>query len=85
MSDLQAGNVLAVQMECLSPVSNAVLSGIISEALNYENVGEIYGSINGFCGILNRDLIDLASQPQQIIRDLAFTPGAALGTFDWND
>jgi 6-phosphofructokinase 1 len=85
MSDLQTGNVLAVQMECLSPVSNAALSGIISEALNYENVEEIYGSINGFCGILNHDLVDLASQSQQIIRDLAFTPGAALGTFDWND
>lgn len=85
MSDLQTGNVLAVQMECLSPVSNAVLSGIISEALNYEDVAEIYGSVNGFCGILNRDLVDLASQSQQTIRDLAFTPGAALGTFDWND
>jgi 6-phosphofructokinase 1 len=85
MSSLEAGNVLAVQMECLSPVSNAVLSGIISEALNYEDVGEIYGSANGFCGILSHDLIDLASQSQQTIRDLAFTPGAALGTFDWSE
>jgi 6-phosphofructokinase 1 len=74
-----------VQAECLSPVSNAILGGIVSGALNYECIEEIYGSINGFCGILNHDLIDLASQPQQIIRDLAFTPGAALGTFDWSD
>ncbi|MDR1906713.1 MAG: diphosphate--fructose-6-phosphate 1-phosphotransferase [Puniceicoccales bacterium] len=85
MVNLSTGNVLAVQMECLSPVSNAILGGIISEALNYENVEEIYGSINGFCGILNHDLIDLASQSQQTIRDLAFTPGAVLGTFDWAD
>jgi 6-phosphofructokinase 1 len=85
MSNLQVGNVLAVQLECLSPVSNAILGGIISEALNYEDVEEIYGSINGFCGILNHDLIDLASQSQQTIRDLAFTPGAVLGTFDWVD
>ncbi|MDR2371617.1 MAG: diphosphate--fructose-6-phosphate 1-phosphotransferase [Puniceicoccales bacterium] len=85
MANLLAGNVLVVQVECLSPVSNAVLGGIISGALNYERVEEIYGSVNGFCGILNRDLIDLASQPQQIVRDLTFTPGAALGTFDWSD
>jgi 6-phosphofructokinase 1 len=85
MADLLAGNVLVVQVECLSPVSNAILGGIVSGALNYECVEEVYGSIDGFCGILNRDLIDLASQPQQIIRDLAFTPGAALGTFDWSD
>ncbi|MDR1590862.1 MAG: diphosphate--fructose-6-phosphate 1-phosphotransferase [Puniceicoccales bacterium] len=85
MADLLAGNVLAVQVECLSPVSNAILGGIITEALNYESVEEVYGSVNGFCGILNRDLIDLASQSQQVIRDLAFTPGATLGTFDWND
>ncbi|MDR3317239.1 MAG: diphosphate--fructose-6-phosphate 1-phosphotransferase [Puniceicoccales bacterium] len=79
MSDLLAGNVLAVQLECLSPVSNAILGGIISEALNYESIEEIYGSINGFRGILNHNLIDLALQPQQTIRDLMFTPGAVLG------
>jgi hypothetical protein len=36
------GNVLVVQSGCASPVSNAILSGIISGALNYENIEEIY-------------------------------------------
>ncbi|MDR2812964.1 MAG: diphosphate--fructose-6-phosphate 1-phosphotransferase [Puniceicoccales bacterium] len=85
MADLLAGNVLAVQAECLSPVSNTILRGIISEALNYGSVEEIYGSVNGFCGILNRDLIDLASQSQQTIRGLTYTPGTVLGTFDWTE
>ncbi|MDR2807212.1 MAG: diphosphate--fructose-6-phosphate 1-phosphotransferase [Puniceicoccales bacterium] len=79
MSDLVIGNVLAVQWECLSPVSNAVLEGMISEALNYENVEEIYGSSHGFYGLLGHNLIDLASQSQQVIRDLRFTPGVVLG------
>lgn len=85
MSDQLVGNVLIVQSGWNSPVSNTVLSGIVSGALNYENIEEIYGSCNGFCGILNDDLIDLAVQPQQIFRHLTFTPGAALGTFDWSE
>jgi 6-phosphofructokinase 1 len=59
------------------------LSGIISGALNYENIEEVYGSLDGFCGIFNDDLIDLAAQSQQSVRDLLFLPGAALGAFRW--
>ncbi|MDR2200774.1 MAG: diphosphate--fructose-6-phosphate 1-phosphotransferase [Puniceicoccales bacterium] len=79
-TDLLAGNVLAVQQECLSPCSNSILRGIIGEALNHENVEEIYGSIDGLNGIVNRNFVDLASQSQQTIRDLGVTPGAILGT-----
>lgn len=79
------GNVLVVQSGGVSPASNAALAGIISNALNYEAVGEIFGSRDGFCGILNGDLIDLAVQSQQTIRDLLFTPGAALGSFPWTE
>jgi 6-phosphofructokinase 1 len=36
--------------------------------------------LNGVLGILQEDLIDLASESQQQIRALRYTPGAALGT-----
>ena len=61
-------------------VINASVAGIISEALNHECVEEIYGALNGVLGILQEDLIDLASESQQQIRALRHTPGAALGT-----
>ena len=61
-------------------VINASVAGIISEALNHECIEEIYGTLNGVLGILQEDLIDLASESQQQIRALKHTPGAALGT-----
>jgi hypothetical protein len=42
-------------------------------------------SITGFSRVFNDDFIDLVSQSQQTIRHLAFTPGALLGKFDWDD
>ena len=61
-------------------VINASVAGIIAEALNHECVEEVYGALNGVLGILQEDLIDLASESQQQIRALRYTPGAALGT-----
>jgi 6-phosphofructokinase 1 len=61
-------------------VINASVAGVISEALNHECIEEIYGTLNGVLGILQEDLIDLASESQQQIRALRHTPGAALGT-----
>ena len=61
-------------------VINASVAGIVAEALNHECIEEIYGTLNGVLGILNEDLIDLASESQQQIRALKHTPGAALGT-----
>ena len=61
-------------------VINASVAGIIAEALNHECVEEVYGTLNGVLGLLQEDLIDLASESQQQIRALRHTPGAALGT-----
>ena len=61
-------------------VINASVAGVIAEALNHECVEEVYGSLNGVLGILQEDLVDLASESQQQIRALKHTPGAALGT-----
>ena len=61
-------------------VINSSVAGIITEALNHSCVEEIYGTLNGVLGLLQEDLIDLASESQQQIRALRHTPGAALGT-----
>src|ERR1700712_3361770 len=74
------GNVLVGQSGGPTSVINASVAGIIAEALNHENIEEIYGALNGVLGILHEDLIDLASESQQQIRALRHTPGAALGT-----
>ncbi len=79
MSEL-VGNVLVGQSGGPTAVINASLAGIIAEALNHEQIEEIYGTLNGVLGILQEDLIDLASESQQQIRALKHTPGAALGT-----
>jgi 6-phosphofructokinase 1 len=79
MSEL-VGNVLVGQSGGPTAVINASVAGIIAEALNHECVEEVYGTLNGVLGLLQEDLIDLASESQQQIRALKHTPGAALGT-----
>jgi 6-phosphofructokinase 1 len=74
------GNVLVGQSGGPTSVINASVAGLIAEALNHECIEEIYGTLNGVLGILQEDLIDLASESQQQIRALKYTPGAALGT-----
>jgi 6-phosphofructokinase 1 len=75
-----AGNVLVGQSGGPTAVVNASVAGIIAEALNHDCVEEIYGSLNGVLGLLQEDLVDLASESQQQIRALKYTPGAALGS-----
>ena len=79
MSEL-VGNVLVGQSGGPTAVINASVAGVIAEALNHECVEEVYGTLNGVLGLLQEDLIDLASESQQQIRALKHTPGAALGT-----
>jgi ATP-dependent phosphofructokinase / diphosphate-dependent phosphofructokinase len=74
------GNCLIGQSGGPTAVINASVAGAISEALNHECIEEIYGCLNGVLGILQEDFIDLASESQQTIRALKYTPGAALGT-----
>lgn len=74
------GNVLVAQSGGPTAVINASLAGVIDEALNHDCIEEIYGGLNGVLGILQERLIDLAEEPQQVIRGLRHTPASALGT-----
>ena len=75
-----AGNLLVLQCGEATPVCNSALAGAINEALNHESIEEIYGGLGGYSALLNEDFIDLASESQQAVRALAFTPGAVLGS-----
>ena len=80
MAEQLQGNFLVVQSGQAAAVSNAVLAGVITQALNHECIDEIYGALGGVEGLLREDLADLAEESQQTIRALKHTPGAALGT-----
>ena len=80
MAEQLQGNLLVVQSGQAAAVSNAVLAGVITQALNHECIEEIYGALGGVEGLLREDLADLAEESQQTIRALKHTPGAALGT-----
>jgi 6-phosphofructokinase len=74
------GNCLIGQTGGPTAVVNASVAGVVAEALNHSNIEEVYGSLNGVLGLLNEEFVDLASESQQAIRGLRFTPGAALGS-----
>lgn len=79
MSEEVTGNVLVVQSGGPTTAINSSLAGVITEALNHDQIEEIYGCLGGIEGILSESFIDLASESQQTIRALQYTPGAALG------
>lgn len=74
------GNILILQSGISSVVGNATLYGLLTEALNYEDVEEIYGVFNGFEGLQKENFIDLAALPQQSAKALLYTAGFALKT-----
>jgi ATP-dependent phosphofructokinase / diphosphate-dependent phosphofructokinase len=80
MSEQLIGNCLIAQSGGPTSVINASLAGAVTEALNHECIEEVYGGMNGILGILNEELIDLASESQQTIRGLRYTPASALGS-----
>jgi len=74
------GNCLIGQTGGPTAVINASVAGVVTEALNHSCIEEVYGVLNGVHGLLNEDIVDLASESQQAIRGLSHTPGAALGS-----
>lgn len=76
------GNLIIGQSGGATAVINSSLAGAVAEALRHEEVGEIYGMLDGVQGLLAEQLIDLRAQvstPQRL-EELKRTPSAALGT-----
>ncbi len=75
------GNLIIGQSGGATAVINSSLAGAVAEALRHEEVGEIYGMLDGVQGLLEEHLIDLRAQvgtPQKLDQ-LKHTPSAALG------
>lgn len=75
---MKSGNLLILQSGVSSVVGNAVLYGMLSEALNYEDIEEVYGAYNGFEGVLSENFIDLAALSSKKANLLLSTEGYAL-------
>ncbi len=75
------GNVIIGQSGGATAVINSSLAGVVAEALKSENVGEIYGMLDGVQGLLDERIVNLRSQvgtPEKL-EHLKRTPAAALG------
>ena len=75
---MKSGNLLILQSGIPSVVGNAVLYGMLSEALNYEDIEEVYGAYDGFEGILSENFVDLAALSSKKANLLLSTEGYAL-------
>lgn len=74
------GNLIVGQSGGPTAVINSSLAGVIHEALEHEEIEEIYGMIHGVEGLLKEDIIDLGGQSAATIEGLRSTPSAALGS-----
>ncbi len=74
------GNLIVGQSGGPTAVINSSLAGVIHEALEHEEIEEIYGMIHGVEGLLTEDIIDLGRQSAATIEGLRSTPSAALGS-----
>jgi len=74
------GNVIVGQSGGPTSVINNSLVGVIREAREYTEVGEILGMAHGIAGILNEQLADLRRESDETLARLRHTPASALGT-----
>ncbi len=61
-------------------VINQSLAGVVTAARGSKKIGGVLGSRHGIEGILNRSFIDLEKQPAELLRTVANSPSAALGS-----
>lgn len=75
-------NILIGQSGGPTAAINASLAGAIMEALENDEINEIYGARNGIEGVLNRDFINLKQsiKSKEDLQILMGTPAMALGS-----
>ncbi|MCX8082891.1 MAG: 6-phosphofructokinase [bacterium] len=80
MADKLKGNMLIAQSGGPTVVINQSLVGAILEAKKHKEIKGIYGSLNGIKGVMEERLIDLKKEPLAVLKKVAYTPCAALGS-----
>jgi 6-phosphofructokinase 1 len=74
------GKAVVAQSGGCTAVINQSLAGVIDAARACPEITGILGSRNGIEGILNGSFVDLKAKPAKLIRDIANSPSAALGS-----
>lgn len=74
------GNLIVGQSGGPTAVINSSLAGVVLEALEHDEVDEIYGMVHGVEGLLGEQMVDLGRQSASVIEGLRSTPSAALGS-----
>ena len=77
-----AKNILVAQSGGPTCAINASLAGVIREGMAQEQIGAVYGALNGIQGIMDRRIIRLDTQMhgEEDFRLLESTPAMALGS-----
>lgn len=79
MSTLQ-GNAIVIQSGGPTAVINQSLAGIMKAAKEYPQITNVYGAYHGLHGLLHENFLDLYSEDPVIWKEIAESPGAALGS-----
>jgi len=80
MAATMKGNWVIGQSGGCTAVLNCSLLGVVSEAMNLDASGDIYGARHGIEGILAGDFVDLRRLSRSELKGLRSTPAAALGS-----
>jgi len=73
-------NILVGQSGGPTAVINSSLAGVITEAKKHDEIGEIYGMVNGIEGFLKDKFVDLRDLSDEELELLKITPAAYLGS-----
>ena len=72
-------NLIVGQSGGPTAVINSSLYGVVSEGIHQENVGRVYGMVNGIEGFLKGNVLDFEKAlPGEQLEYLTYTPGAYL-------
>ncbi len=77
---MKQNGVLVMQAGGSTPVMNRSLFGIVREASEHKEFGELYGAVHALDGVLSERFADLGRQTRAQWDRIARTPGAALGS-----
>ena len=65
----------------VTAVINSSLYGVVSEGIRQEEIGHVYGMVNGIEGFLKGTVLDFEEAlPGEKLEYLTYTPGAYLGS-----
>ena len=73
-------NCIIAQSGGPTSVINSSVVGLIKANEKFKAFDKIYGGLNGIEGILNQNIIDLSSIPQEELNEFKYTPSSGLGS-----